>query len=327
MRTAKHKAYKQWLFALAMMLTAGASVNAQMSVTKFEKTTDQEARIGSPRTNTNDGKLYALIKITTDLTCTDFVNFNFGGVGYGDIDCEKGTWVYAPAGARRISINHKLAGSLENHDLPMTLEAGTVYVMELASGRQHTYLEHTSNIGYVTFEGHVIGATLKINNETEIMADAYWRKNLPAGAYDYEISAPNYETERGKVTVRGEEKTPVNIKMRSSLGEVRITSTPEDGASILIDDKMQDGKTTPATIELNKGKYSITVTKKFYKLDKQEVQVKAGAQTQLNVELKPNFAVVSVHSADNGKIFIDDNFVANGSWQDRLAAGPHRLRV
>ncbi|MDR1416500.1 MAG: hypothetical protein LBJ57_03650 [Prevotellaceae bacterium] len=215
MRTAKHKAYRQWLFALAMMLTAGASVNAQISVGNFEEDpTDQEARLGSPRRNWNTDELYALIKIRTSLRCPDFIAFDFGAMGMGEVDCKDGhTWVYAPAGVRRISISHKLAGSLENHMLPTPLRAGTVYVMELVGGTQRSYLEQTSNIGHVAFEGYPEGAILKINDEEEILTGKRWVKNLPSGYYVYEISVSGYFSERGKVTVKGDETKEISIKM------------------------------------------------------------------------------------------------------------------
>ncbi|MDR1416618.1 MAG: PEGA domain-containing protein [Prevotellaceae bacterium] len=329
MRTAKRKAYKRWLFALSLLLAVGASVNAQMIMSKFEEDPlDQEAKLGSPRPHPNrSGELYALIKISTTLSCTDFMAPDFGtGAGMGEVECSEGrVWMYAPAGATKISIRHNVAGTVENHPLP-SLKAGTVYLMTLTSGTQRNIIDETLDVGRIAIDGFVEGATLKIGDVEEIMTGKRWVKSLRPGSYTYEISAYGYETDRGRIVVKQEETISLTVNMVSSIGEVSITSTPEQGAAILIDGKMQAVK-TPATISLDKGNHSVTVTKEFYKSAKQEVRVKSGEQTPLSIELTPNFAVVSVRSADDGKIFIDNNLAATGSWQDRLEAGLHTLVV
>ena len=122
-----------------LFLSASLGVAGQMSVTQFDPLPhDLDAKVNYPRENPNDGQLYALIKISTGLNCDGFTRFDFGSVGYGEVDCTRGTWVYAPASATRISIMHTLGGTLENYLLPAPLEAGRVYSMTLTGGRRKT---------------------------------------------------------------------------------------------------------------------------------------------------------------------------------------------
>jgi hypothetical protein len=327
----KHKLYKRCIFALALLLATSAIVDAQISISKFEEDPmDIEGRVDPSKREKpqSGGELYALIKVSTGLNCSDFYAPDCGqGSGVGEVDCSEGhVWMYAPAGATKISIKHKTGGSLESYPLPAPLKAGMVYLMTLISGTQRTFIDEQLGAGYIVVKGHVEGATIKIGGTEEIMTDKRWVKSLPLGTYEYEISASGYEPFPGKATIVEGQAYEVTVNMISSIGELSITSLPETGASILIDGKLQNEK-TPAVIKLNKGKYEVTVTKELFKPAKRTIQINPGKTTPFEAELAPNFAVVSVHSADNGKIFIDNNLVATGNYQGRLKTELHTLIV
>jgi hypothetical protein len=255
----KHKLYKRCIFALALLLATSAIADAQISISKFEEDpSDTEGRISYRREKPQSGgELYALIKITTMLDCNGFYVPDFGpGAGMGEFDCSGGrVWMYAPAGATKISIRHNVAGSLESYPLPAPLKAGAVYLLELKSGTQRTYTEEQLGIGYLVVTGYVEGATIKIGDREEFMTGKRWTTSLPTGTYDYEISASGYETCRGKVLIKDEQMIEITVQMISSMGEI------------------------------------------------------------------------SIHSADNGKIVIDNNLVATGNYQGRIATGLHSLIV
>ena len=299
-----------------------------MSVTQFEPMPhDLDAKVNYKRENPNDGQPYALIKISTGLNCDGFTRFDFGSVGYGEIDCTHGTWVYAPASASRVSITHTLAGTLENHLLPAPLEAGMVYSMTLEGGQVRTVREESLAAGFLVVECNVPGARVRIEaNEPELMTGTRWSKTLPPGSYTYEISATGYEPERGRFNIRMEETTPVQVLLKSSNGTLRLASTPP-GAAIFVNGQQRQER-TPATLTLLKGSYHITLGKDLYKPTEQEVVIAPGEEQAVSISLEPNFATVKVEAANlTDSLWVDNRFRAKGLWQGDLSAGLHTLEV
>ena len=305
------------------------SITAQnISISAFkEDLLDQDARANFPRRDHNN-YLYSLIKIETSLNCDGFQTIDFGASGFGVIDCTKGIWVYAPAGATRISITHNPAGSIVNYSLPVSLKAGTVYVMTLESARIITIKEENLNAGYLIIEGNVENAYIQIENEkTELILNSRWTKTLNPGRYNFEITRAGYEIERGLFTIKSEESTVLKVTMiSSSPGELKVNSTPEQEAIIIIDGIRQTEK-TPATFQLKAGSYRVVVSKELYNETQQEVQITGGQTTEINLTLTPNFANINIIAADDEKILIDGELKATNTWRGMLEAGLHTLVI
>ena len=109
-------------------------------------------------------------------------------------------------------------------------------------------------------------------------------------------------------------------------GELKVNSTPEQDAIIMIDGIRQTEK-TPVTFPLNAGSYRVVVSKEWYKEAQQEVQITGGQITEINVPLMPNFATITIRSVGNETISIDGEVKATGNWQGKLKTGLHTLVV
>ncbi len=315
-------------FLFILFLSASLGATGQMSVTQFDPLPhDLDAKVNYPRENPNDGQLYALIKISTGLNCDGFTRFDFGSVGYGEVDCEHGTWVYAPATASRISITHTVAGTMENYLLPAPLEAGMVYTMTLVGGRVYTHVEETLNVGYLSVGCNVPGATLRLGTQDpKVMADTYYSTTITPGQYDYEVTAAGYEPERGRITVQQEKNSQLTVRLVSSNGTLQVHSEPA-GAAILVDGQLHTAR-TPATLTLLKGTHRVMLTKDLYKTAEQEVTIQPGGTDEVRLTLAPDFAPVEVQAASPGdSIYIDRQFRATGTWRGDLASGLHVLET
>ena len=305
-------------FLFILFLSASLGVAGQMSVTQFEPLPhDLDAKVNYPRENPNDGQLYALIKISTGLNCDGFTRFDFGSVGYGEVDCTRGTWVYVPATASRISITHTLGGTLENYLLPAPLEAGRVYSMTLTGGRVYTHVEETLNVGYLSVDCNVPGATLRLGTqEPKVMTDMYYSTTIAPGTYDYEVTAVGYEPERGRITVQQEKNSQLTVRLVSSSGTLQVHSEPA-GAAILVDGQLQNAHTP-----------RVMLTKDLYKTAEQEVTIQPGGTGEVRLTLAPDFAPVEVQAASPGdSIYIDRQFRATGTWRGDLTSGLHVLEA
>ncbi|MDR0982550.1 MAG: PEGA domain-containing protein, partial [Culturomica sp.] len=304
----------------------------EMTITEFQEfPMDMDAKLNYPKKNPNDGELYAIIKVQTSLKCEDFSLFDFGSVGNGDIDCSNGLWIYAPATATKLSINHRLAGTIVNHLLPMQLKPATVYKMVIASGRQISRIEETLNSGYLAVKSNVSGSLLKVMQDgkemvSEYIADEGNTITLAIGQYTYTVEAVDYETERGVFVIKNEDRYNLNANLRSSMGSLSVNSSPEQGAYVNINGKRQE-KTTPAVFPLRKGNYQITVYKDLYKQAESTVTVSAGEQAVYNAVLSANFAEVAIDAPAGAYVYIDGNQSGEGKWAGRLKAGMHTIEV
>ncbi|MDR0981818.1 MAG: PEGA domain-containing protein [Culturomica sp.] len=321
------------LLSIFLILFSFSVSSQEMTISEFKEfPMDMDAKLNYPKKNINDGELFAIIKVETSLKCEDFQLFDFGSVGNGDIDCSNGNrWVYAPATATKLSINHRLAGSIVNFPLPMQLKAATVYKMKIESGRQISRIEETLTYGYLVVESNVDGALLKIFKDgSEIKSDYISDKDktitLAPGQYTYTVEAVDYETERGVFIIKNEESSSLVAKLRSSMGSLSVNSSPEQGAYVNINGKKQE-RTTPATFPLRKGNYQITVYKDLYKQAEATVTVSAGEQSVYNAVLSANFAEVAVDAPAGAYVYIDGNQSGEGKWAGRLEVGLHNIEV
>ncbi|MDR0982540.1 MAG: SUMF1/EgtB/PvdO family nonheme iron enzyme [Culturomica sp.] len=320
------------LLSVFLILFSFGVRSQEMTITEFKEfPMDMDAKLNYPKKNLNDGELFAIIKVETSLKCEDFQLFDFGSVGNGDIDCSNGLWIYAPATATKLSITHKLAGTIVNHLLPMQLKPATVYKMVIESGRQISRIEETLNYGYLVVKSNVDGSLFKISqNGNEIKSDYISTQpktmTLAPGQYTYTVEVVDYETERGVFTIKNEESSNLTANLRSSMGSLSVNSSPEQGAYVNINGKRQE-RTTPATFPLRKGNYQITVYKDLYKQAESTVTVSAGEQAVYNAVLSANFAEVAVDAPAGAYVYIDGNQSGEGKWAGRLEAGMHTVEV
>jgi hypothetical protein len=258
---------------LLLLVLAATNVNAQMTITEIKELPTQDARINYNKKDDN-GELYAIIKIRSELPCR-VLTFNFGStlVPGGMVSMGE-CWVYAPAGATKLSItNTDTKSSSPYKDFP-ALKAGCDYELILAGGSGRVVIDETLNSGILVVECTIEGAEISIDKkEAELFTGKIFKKILDPGNHTLVVKAYGYESETANFTIIAEQTHEEKITLRSSMGEVSINSTPEQGATIYINDEMKP-QTTPATIPLNKGKYTIKLVKKLYKpFIKKDVQI------------------------------------------------------
>ena len=301
-------------------------LNAQnISVASFKLLErDLEARVVSPKKDQN-GEKCAIIKIVT--TEQGFV---FEGDMNGIVTTQYKTgeyWVYLPWGSKKITIKHAQLGVLRNYIYPIPIKEATVYEMVLTTGKVTTIVEdYEVPTQWVVITSHPSGASIFINDVNKGLTP--FQQEMAEGEYTYRIEYPMYHNEVGILNlVAAEGKKAMDIKLKPNFGNIHVTSQPETGATVFLDEQ-PTGKTTPCTLEkIKSGQHTIRLQREWYQPISKRVTANDTQTVELPVTMLPNFGDVKITDQNKAGIYIDGTYKANGYWEGRLIAGFHTFEA
>lgn len=313
---------------LLSLIFVATVVEAQnISVTSFRLLeNDLTANTTGTMERDQNGEPAALIKVVT--TEQGFV-FDGGMTGIVRTKQEVGeVWVYVPHGIKKITIKHPQLGVLRDYYFPISVEKAKSYEMVLATGRVETVVTHSVNKQFVVFNVNPADAVVELNDEMlSVDSEGYATKGLPYGTYNYRVSCANYHTEAGQVTVTAEGKAEVNVTLRPNFGWIKLTGeTDINGADVYINNE-RAGKLPFVSDKLKSGTYRVKIVKNMYKTYEQQVTVQDNETSELNVEMTPNFAVVTLTTDAESEIWIDGERRGKGRWNGRLELGDYTIEV
>ncbi len=122
------------------------------------------------------------------------------------------------------------------------------------------------------------GARVDIDGQTRPeWVTPFLADKLTAGKHNVTFTMPNFATEKRTVDVVAGKKGSVDAKLTTTVGTIKIASTPA-GADILLNGK-PTGQKTPATLNLPPGNHSLKIHHEGYQDETQNVTVALG-QTQ-----------------------------------------------
>ena len=311
-----------FLFLLMCSLTSQAQQIAVKSFRQLEN--DLDARASYPKEDKN-GEKAAIIKIVTTET-----GFEFDGGMIGIVASVQRTseiWLYVPRGSKVVTIMHPKLGQLRNYPYPMAIGAGDVYEMILTTGKVVTTIEQpVIETQWLLITTEPAGADVYINDQPA--GKTPYQNNLPAGKYTWRVSKELYLPESGFANlIAGGDKQVMNVKMKPNYGSLNITSVPENGASVSLND-MPTGKITPCSIEMVKsGEHTLILSRDMYETTTQRVTLAAGETKQIAVNMNPTFAQVTVTSEPVADIYINKQMKTKGTWQGRLNPGVYTFEA
>lgn len=148
-------------------------------------------------------------------------------------------------------------------------------------------------------------------------------KRVKFGTYSYTVSAKDYHTYSGSVTVSDmKNKAMVKVDLKPAHGWISITGTSADGSYVYLADELI-GQAPLKTDRLASGTYSIRLIKDLYKSYETTVTVTDGNVTTISPVLQADFARVTL-SVDNGaEIWVNGEHKGSGSWTGDLATGSY----
>ncbi len=309
---------------LLLLICSTLFAQPKISVKSFErKENDLTARTYAPKKDQN-GDVCAIIKVVTTQT-----GFTWDSDGLGIVAAEPKTgeyWIYVPYGAKRITIQHPQLGILRDYAYPLPIERATVYILELTTAKVTTVVEAEQIASqWLVVTTEPTGADIFIDDQPANQTP--YQNELPIGKHTYRLSRDLYLPTAGVVDLTADKKETVTVTMKPDFGTLKITTSPEQGATVSLDGQ-PTGKVTPCTFEqVKSGEHTVTLRLNMYKMATEKVVMQAGGSINLPVVLAPTFAAVTVTTNPASDIYIAGERKGNGTWEGRLLPGVYNFEA
>ncbi len=313
----------QKCFLGIVILLIAESLHAQdkLSVTSFKKTDALVARL-TPVTDPLNGGKCALIRIYTPQKGFVFKP-DLSGIAKQN-STELGYELYVPANARQLTILHPQLGEV-NYTYPEPIEEMTTYDLVLKSANVTVIIEEEIQKQFLTISAEPKEAQLYINDQYE--KNGFVSKSLKPGKYTYRAELPLYYSQSGSVDLTMANPEKVTLKLLPAHGFATITTTPESGADVYIDNKFTGQKTPCTTDRIESGTHKVKVMLPQYQPTEQQLVISDGTTTKVAIPMNPAFAVLNLTAAANAKLYINNEYKGEGSWSGRIEAGIYTLEA
>lgn len=288
----------------------------------------------------NDGHRYAIIKVkdVEGEGGLDGFTFNFGALNsimesHGDE-----LWVYVQRNAKTVTIKRPGYKTIEKYDLNTTIQSGKVYEMSITMNRVRKVVEHniTKQVLQFIVTPSNENAIVKLRKAGSSSDYEIWGavdetgsidKIMDFGSYDYVVSAVNYETSSGRVTLSDSKNTFVEkVILKPNFGFLVVDDAYGiAGAQIFIDDiKVGTVPYRDANKRWSCGNHSITITNgDLYKTYNSTFSINQGETTRLTPKLESDFAQTTISVDADAEIFIDGKSKGRRTWTGPLKAGKY----
>ncbi len=181
----------------------------------------------------------------------------------------------------------------------------------------------TQQNNYLTIIADQPNASIYIDDE--YVSDGF--KSLAIGTiHIWKIECDMYHTESGSVTITKGEPVTIEKQMRPAYGFINVTSKPESGAVVFIDNK-KVGTTPYQSDKMASGTYKVRMVKDMYKTTEQTFTITDENTTNAVLEMSVNFVNLNIETDAASEIYIDGQYKGKGKWSGRIADGAHFLEV
>ena len=298
-----------------------------MSVSSFRLLeSDLDANTAGTMERDQNGEVAALIKVVTNQTG---FSFDGGSLGIWKVKQTPGEiWVYIPRGAKKITIKHPQFGVLRDYYFTCPIEAARTYELVLVTGSIQTIVNQDAGGQYLVMHVDPPTAIVYIDDNEVTLQNGSVSKFLSYGNHTYRINDPLYAADAGSFEI-GQEKKVLDIKLQPSFGVLQLSTTPENGAKIFIDDDTESVGLTPFTTKkIKSGQHRFRFQLSGYDSKTITHDVHSDGSTQsLVVPLTSNYASVTINIADGCTLYIDNEEKGIGNWKGRLAEGLYRVEA
>ncbi|MDY0197139.1 MAG: SUMF1/EgtB/PvdO family nonheme iron enzyme [Tenuifilaceae bacterium] len=314
---------KRFSLVLILSFIAFYAVTQSISVKSFRQLeNDLDARVHHPKQDQN-GEVCAIIKVVT--TQTGFT-FDVGSLGVMGTEQKVGeVWVYVPRGVQRITIAHQKLGMLRNYAFTIPIQSAMVYELELTTARVTTIVEEPEILTqWLAINSTPTGANVFV--EEMLVGTTPFTRKYPEGNYTYRIELPRYHSEAGKFSLKNDRKN-LSFTMRPKFGNISVSSEPESGMQIYLNDE-NTGKTTPATLtEVASGNQMVKLMNQWYQPQAKSITVNDNLTTKADFIMQPAFADITIITEPTADILIDGSRKGNGTFSQRMLAGIYDLQA
>lgn len=305
-------------YILVMMVMLSMMASAQFAVSSFEHDEgDMTARVNAKQDN--NGQWCALLKITTKGINEEMrQKFTFGadmGTQLVETTFPTGAiWIYLSPGMPTLLIKHPDLG-IVNYDVKINLEPKNTYAMTLELASATLIIRCTPSDADIYVDDVKIG-------QGEI--------NMPVTAgveHRWLIDNKFYYKKSGTVKINEKETKTLTENLEPAYGYIKINTTPENGATVVIDGEEMSMKTPFLSDKITRGDHRIEVRKALYTTYSDIVFIDNGKREEINVAMQPNYAELSVTTGTDAEIWVNGERKSMGSWSGLVDAGTCKVEA
>ena len=257
---------KKTLLTVVMALLFAIDIMAQstMDVAKFTRMdNDLTARVTKPVTDTDEGKLCALIRVITNLKDIEFRADALGIVKQEQHNGE--IWIYVPYGARSLSFAHEGYFPLL-YNYTENIDEGVVYELRLKNYSSAEQATANTNTQMFVLSHNPDDASVFIDGMEVKTENGVFAAMMSKGKHTYKVTADQYEPQEGEIDLQGE-VVRRDAKLRALFGTFDLFTLPVQGFNVLVNGK-QVGTSPYKSGRMEPGKYKVRMEKeKYYPVD------------------------------------------------------------
>ena len=304
-----------FLFAFTLSFSQG------IQVASFERLpNDMDARVNAAVIDQNGDKC-ALIKVVTD---QKGLVWEGGMLGITKVKNKTGEyWVYVPRGSKKITIKHEDLGVLRDYRYPQSIDEATVYEMVLKTDASQKREGQQISAQWLVIETRPDSAKVFVNGN--LVGATPFQRKFKEGSHTYRLEKSGYHARAGRIELEGQ-KTELDLTLKPNFGHLRVTSEPESGMQIYLDER-NTGKKTPATLrKLPSGKHQVQLQSQWYQPANKQVTIQDGQTGEVHFSPDAAFARVTIETQPQAGIYIDGRRKARGKWEGRLLEGIYTVK-
>lgn len=289
-----------------------------------------------------NGDRYAIIKVK-DVDGEADLNgftFNFGTLNSVVKSHEDELWVYVQRNAKTVTIKHPEYKTIEKYDLNTTIQPGKTYIMQLTLSRVQKTIVRNVKKQVLQFKISPANekAVVKVKKAGDKGEYELWGevdeagtidKMLDFGSYDYIVTALNYESSTGRVTLSSSQTTHVEqLILKPNFGFLEVDGiNGATGAQIYVDDvKIGTVPYSEPDTRWKCGSHKITINNgDLYKPYNSTFVIKQGETTKISPKLESDFAQTTIKVEGDAEIILDGKSKGNGTWTGPLKAGQYTV--
>lgn len=317
---------KKILSMLILALASIVGVQAQELAVQSFVLAETDLTANTPGTMVQDqnGNVCALIKVET--TQKGFT-FDVGVLGVMSVVDQPGEiWVYVPFGVRKITVRHPQLGVLRDYQIPCAIERGRTYIMKLTSGTVRTIVDYAPSKQFLQIQLTPADAILEINGKVKVADNGVYQELLPFGRYQYKAYSPDYHDLVGVIEVSDPDNAhKLNLTLKAAFGRLSVLERSQPdmaGASVYIDEKYI-GKVPVKDLKIASGSHRVRILKEMYEPYNQTFTVSDEQNLQMTPTLVPDFAEVTLFTAEDAEILVNGEYKGTRKWSGKLSNGSY----
>ncbi len=144
-----------------------------------------------------------------------------------------------------------------------------------------------------------------MNNRLTEFTTPYTFKDLPPSEYSFYVKSQTYDASPQSVLLSKGKTEIIHFSADRQVADLNISSLPENGMMVYINNQKQD-KTTPCTIsDLKPGAYSIELRGQFYQAQTKQIQLEKGVNQSLSFSMESNYGQLTIETDPEANIEIN----------------------